>query len=69
MKKVGDILQNKGSLVHSVKPELTVYEAIRVMGEQNIGAVLVMDGDVLLGILTERDYARKVRRERTAIDW
>ncbi len=60
MKNVKHILEEKGNMIFTVKPNLTVYEAIRVMGERNIGSVLVMEGDQLVGILTERDYARKV---------
>lgn len=60
MKKVKHILEQKGNFVHTVSPGLRVYDAIRVMGENNVGSVLVMEGDKLLGILTERDYARKV---------
>ncbi|MBI5915722.1 MAG: CBS domain-containing protein [Bacteroidetes bacterium] len=61
MKKVKHILEQKGNLIYTVSPGLTVYEAIRVMGENSIGSVLVMDDDhQLVGILTERDYARKV---------
>jgi CBS domain-containing protein len=59
--KVKNILQNRGgSKLHAVSPNISVYEAIKVMGEHNIGSVLIMDGEVLAGILTERDYARKV---------
>ena len=60
MKNVNQILAQKGNHIYTVKPSLTVYDAIRVMGEHNIGAVLVMEEERLLGILTERDYARKV---------
>ncbi len=60
MKKVHDILQQKGSNYFAVSPEITVYEAIRVMGENSVGSVLVLENDKLAGILTERDYARKV---------
>ncbi len=59
--KVKNILRNRGgSKLHAVSPNISVYEAIKVMGEHNIGSVLVMDGETLAGILTERDYARKV---------
>ncbi len=59
--KVKNILQNRGgSKLHAVSPNISVYDAIKVMGEHNIGSVLVMDGETLAGILTERDYARKV---------
>jgi CBS domain-containing protein len=57
---VRDILQSKGSDVYSVTPDTTVYEALQVMAEKNVGAVLVMDGDRLVGLFSERDYARKV---------
>jgi len=55
-----DILRAKGHTVHCVRPDDTVLAALGVMAEHDIGAVLVLDGDELLGILTERDYARKV---------
>lgn len=60
MKKVKQILEEKGNLIYTVHPAMRVYDAIRVMGENNVGSVLVMEGDRLMGILTERDYARKV---------
>jgi CBS domain-containing protein len=55
-----DILRFKGHTVHAVRPDDTVLSALGVMAEHDIGAVLVVEGDALLGILTERDYARKV---------
>jgi CBS domain-containing protein len=55
-----DILRSKGHAVYSVRPEDTVLAALGVMAEHDIGAVLVLDGDQVVGILTERDYARKV---------
>ena len=58
--KVSDILQKKGSYVFSVASSSTVLEALKIMSEKNIGAMLVMDGDKLTGILSERDYARKI---------
>jgi CBS domain-containing protein len=60
MRTVSDILQDKGRQVFSVTPDTTVYDALQLMAEKNIGAVLVMEGDTPLGILSERDYARKV---------
>jgi CBS domain-containing protein len=54
------ILKEKGSVVWSVHPTNTVLEALGVMAEHDIGAVLVLDGDKLVGVFTERDYARKV---------
>ena len=58
--KVSDILRSKGSNVYSVTENITVYDALKVMGEKNVGALLVMDSDQLKGIISERDYARKV---------
>jgi CBS domain-containing protein len=60
MGTVHDILASKGDAVFSVGPDATVLEALGVMAERNVGAVLVIDGDRLVGILSERDYARKV---------
>jgi CBS domain-containing protein len=55
-----DILRSKGHTVWAVPPASTVLEALGVMAEHDIGAVLVLDGDKLVGIFSERDYARKV---------
>lgn len=60
MQTVADILSSKGRAVWSVKPTDTVLEALRVMAEHDTGAVIVLDGEKLAGIFTERDYARKV---------
>ena len=61
MKTVADILQSKGNaVVHRIAPGATVYEAVALMAEKNVGALLVMEGEKIVGILTERDYARKV---------
>jgi CBS domain-containing protein len=57
---VRELLLEKGSTVYSIRPESTVFEALSLMAERNIGALLVMKGDSLEGIITERDYARKV---------
>lgn len=57
---VNQVLSKKGCEVFSVTSTITVYEAIKVMGEKNIGVVLIIEDDVLKGILSERDYARKV---------
>jgi CBS domain-containing protein len=57
---VARVLADKGSDVISVGPDETVYTALEVMEEHNIGAVVVLDEENLVGILTERDYARKV---------
>ena len=58
--KVSDILQTKGNNIYSVTGESTVYEAVKMLGEKNIGALMVMEGERLTGILSERDYARKI---------
>jgi len=60
VKLVKHVLDRKGRRIIAVKPDDSVLEAIRVMAEQNIGAVVVMQDDKLLGIMSERDYARKV---------
>ena len=57
---VNQILNAKGKNVYSVLSTTTVYEALKVMGEKNIGAILVIDNSDLKGILSERDYARKI---------
>jgi CBS domain-containing protein len=57
---VQSILQRKGGQFHAVRPEQSVYEAIEIMANKGVGALLVMTGDELVGILSERDYARKV---------
>jgi CBS domain-containing protein len=60
MKKVADILSHKGARITSVTPQTTVLDALRIMAEQNIGSVMVLEGNHYLGIMTERDYSRKV---------
>ena len=60
MNLVKDILGAKDRELWSVKPDDTIFDAIKVMADKGISAVLVMDGDKLAGIVTERDYARKV---------
>jgi len=60
MKTANDLLRSKGHEIWAVRPDATVLEALKLMAEKNIGAVLVMDGAALAGILSERDYARKV---------
>ena len=61
MANINQLLQNKGQQVWSVSPDHTVLEALRMMAEKNIGAVIVLEEDnTLCGIFSERDYARKV---------
>lgn len=57
---VRHLLQMKGSQVWCIDPEASVYEALRLMAEKNVGALAVVQDDKLVGILSERDYARKV---------
>lgn len=57
---VAGILKTKASEIFSVASSSTVYDAIKLMGEKNIGAVPVVDNDQLSGIFSERDYARKI---------
>jgi CBS domain-containing protein len=57
---VNQILSTKGKEVYSIVSTITVYEALKVMGEKNIGAVLIIEDNVLKGVLSERDYARKI---------
>ncbi len=60
MKTVRQLLQTKGEYICSVSPEATVLEALQVMAEKNVGALLVLENSRLAGIFSERDYARKV---------
>ena len=57
---IGMVLKQKSGPVASIRPDASVYQAIEMMAERQIGALLVMEGGVLLGIISERDYARKV---------
>jgi len=60
MKTVAQILRTKGHEVLSVSPEMSVFDALGLMAEKNVGALLVVEGGRLTGIFSERDYARKV---------
>jgi signal-transduction protein with cAMP-binding, CBS, and nucleotidyltransferase domain len=57
---IREILAQKPGPVWSISPEATVLEAIQLMADKNIGALLVMEGDRLIGVMSERDYARRV---------
>ncbi len=60
MRTVRDLLREKGNQVWSVEPGNTVYEALQIMADKKIGALLVMKGSQTVGIFSERDYARQV---------
>ena len=57
---ISSLLHHKGAAVWSIAPEATVFDAIKLMAEKNIGALLVISGGKLDGVITERDYTRKV---------
>lgn len=60
MKKVSDILTRKGGSVFTISADTTVLDALKLMADKNIGSVVIADGAEFLGLMTERDYARKV---------
>jgi signal-transduction protein with cAMP-binding, CBS, and nucleotidyltransferase domain len=60
MKKVSDIFRHKERKITAVSPSTSVLEALQIMSQQNIGSVMVLDQQTYLGIMTERDYSRKV---------
>jgi CBS domain-containing protein len=57
---VADMLALKGATIHAISPDATVYEAVERMDEWRVGALLVMRGEQLLGVVSERDYTRKI---------
>ncbi len=59
-KSIRDVLKGKGDTVISISADATVYKALELMASENVGALLVMEGAKVVGILSERDYARKV---------
>jgi CBS domain-containing protein len=63
MGRVSDILRNKGRDVLKIDAAETVFEAVKQMVEANVGSILVTDGDQIAGIMTERDYLRKITLE------
>ena len=60
MKTMGHFLADNNRQIYSVRPDATVREALELMAQKNIGALLVLDGETLAGVFSERDYARKV---------
>lgn len=60
METIREILDIKGREIFSVAPDTTVFETLKLMAAKNIGAVLVLEGEKLVGIMSERDYARKI---------
>ena len=60
MKLVKHLLDSKGRHIISIAPDASVFDAIKLMADKAVGSLIVMDGDRLCGIITERDYARKV---------
>jgi CBS domain-containing protein len=63
-KSIRDVLKKKGELVFSISPDATVYNALELMASKNVGALLVMEGQKVVGLISERDYARKVILEK-----
>lgn len=60
---ISDVLERKGPALWSIPPEATVFEAIQLLAGRNIGALPVLDGGRLLGVISERDYTRKIALE------
>lgn len=60
MNIVKQIIQTKGDLVWTVKPDTSVFDALKIMAEKDIGALLVVENEEIAGIFSERDYARKL---------
>ena len=66
MGRVADILARKGSQVHTVQHDASVFEALEAMVDRNVGSLVVLRGEAIAGIFTERDYLRRVAREGRA---
>ena len=60
MVTVKDLLETKGNLVYSIPAEATVFEALKLMADKGVGALVVLEDEKLVGIISERDYARKI---------
>ena len=60
MQTVADILKGKGNKVWTISPDIKVFDALKTMADKNVGALVVLDEEKVVGILSERDYARKV---------
>ena len=60
MKTISQVLEGKGRAIYDIGPDALVFEALSEMASRNIGALVVRDGDKLVGLISERDYARKV---------
>ena len=61
MKRVTQILRSKSDpTIHAIGPSASMFDALKLMAEQNIGALLIMEGETIVGLLSERDYARKI---------
>ena len=63
MKTVREMLLKKGNRIHSISPNQKMFDALQLMADKDVGALLVLDGESLVGIISERDYARKVALE------
>ena len=57
---IGAVLSQKSRDIYSISPDATVFEAVQLMDAKNVGALVVMDDDRLVGIISERDYTRKI---------
>ena len=60
MKRIRELLDEKGREVRSIEPDASVFAAVEMLAAQNIGALVVMEGGRLVGIISERDYVRKM---------
>jgi len=60
MKSVAQLLKSKGGSIYSISPDASILDGVKMLAEKDIGAILAMEGDKLVGIFSERDYARKV---------